>query len=103
MDAQVETISETKEITAGLIRAVFESEMSGRMRPLGELRLAVLQWILDLAGDPAAAARSILARRSESHAAALPQAVIGILREIAETDLARIVPRGRRARRRPPS
>jgi len=100
MDAQVETISDTNEITAGLIRAVFDSEMTGRMRSLGELRLAVLQWILDLAGDPAAAARSILARRGESQARALPQAVVDILQEIAATDIARIAQRGRRARRR---
>jgi len=98
MDIEVETISETKEITAGLIRAVFDSELSGRMRSLGELRLAVLQWILDLAGDPAAAARSILARRSESQAVALPQAVVEILQEIAGTDVARIARRGRRPR-----
>jgi len=101
MDAQVETLSETNETTADLIRAVFDSEMSGRMRSPGELRLAVLEWILDLSGDPARAARSILARRSQSHAAALPQAVIGILQEIAETDIARIERRGRQTRRRP--
>ena len=101
MDLLVETTSQTNEITAELIRAVFESGTNGRMRSPGALRLAVLQWILDLTGDPAAAARSILARRSESHAAALPQAVIGILQEIAETDITRIARRRRRAKRRP--
>ena len=100
MDTQVETISDTNEITAGLIRAVFDSEMSGRMLSLGELRLAVLQWVLDLAGDPVAAARSILARRADSQATALPQAVVEILQEIAATDIARIARRGRRVRRR---
>jgi hypothetical protein len=103
MDAQVETIPEAKQVTAELIRAVFDSETSGRIRPLGELRLAVLEWILDLSADPAAAARSVLARRSESHAAALPQAVIAILQEIADTDLARVPRRGRRVRHRPVS
>jgi hypothetical protein len=100
MDTQVETISDTNEVTAGLIRAVFDSEMSGRMRSLGEMRLAVLQWVLDLAGDPATAARAILARRADSQARALPQAVVEILQEIAATDIAGIARRGRRARRR---
>jgi hypothetical protein len=95
MSTSTEAVLPTGQLTAELIRAVYGHELSGRMRTPGELRLAVFEWILDLSHDPVLAARSILERRSSSHAAALPRTVIALLEEIANGRLDRF----RRARR----
>ena len=98
MSAQLETIDQAKRHTTDLICAIFGPEVDGRMRTTGELRLAVLAWILDLEGDPAVAARLILGRKADSHVAALPLTVIAILHEVARGDLARFQKRSRRSK-----
>jgi hypothetical protein len=99
MSGQLDAV-EAKRHTTDLICAIFGSEFDGRMRTTGELRLAVLEWILNLEGDPAVAAKMILTRKADSHVAALPLTVIAILHEIARGDVARFERRGRRAKRR---
>jgi hypothetical protein len=99
MSGQLDAV-DAKRHTADLICAIFGSEFDGRMRTTGELRLAVLDWVLNLEGDPAIAAKLILMRKADSHVAALPLTVIAILHEIARGDLARFQRRGRRAKRR---
>ncbi len=100
MSTQLEANDRAKRHTTDLICAVFGSETNGRMRSAGELRLAVLEWILDLEGDPGVAARLILVRQSTSHVAALPRTVIAILHEIARGDMLRLRRTTRRTRRR---
>lgn len=103
MSVQVETAlpEEQTQIVAELIRTVFSAETDGRVRQPGDLRLAILAWLLDLTIDPRIAARSILTRRRDTQAAALPRIVTEILEEIADCDLARIrIRRRRRAGRK---
>jgi len=100
MSIQVETIDQAKRHTTDLICAFFGSERNGRMRTTGELRLAVLEWILNLESDPAIAARLILGRKADSHVAALPQTVLALLHEVARGDVARLQRRSRRDKRR---
>jgi hypothetical protein len=96
MSAQTETIDQAKRHTTDLICAIFGSEFDGRMRTTSELQLAVLEWVLNLEGDPAIAARMILGRKADSHVAALPRTVIAILHEVARGDTDRLQRRTRR-------
>jgi len=84
MSTSLEAAFSTGQFTAELIRTVYGGESDGRMRSAPELRLAVLEWVLNLDTDPIFAAQSVLDQRATSHAAALPRIVIDLLEEIAK-------------------
>ena len=100
MSMQLEAALSASDVATELARAVYGSDGKGHVRSPGELRLAVLEWLLDLTGDPAIAARTVLARRADHHAVALPHIVVDLLEQIAGSDTARFQRVGRRRAQR---
>jgi hypothetical protein len=98
MAIEIDDISMTQRQASDLFRMVADAAGADAACTPGTLRLAVLAWILDLAGDPRLVARSLLNRRVELRLAELPDALIAILEEIAAVDPARMPRRQRGAR-----
>jgi len=99
MAASVEPDYSTQRYEIDLLQAVATSSWDESSNDIGELRLAVLEWLVDLTVEPALAARAVLDRQSGLRDPALPRALIAILQEIATVNPARY--RGRRRRHQP--